>query len=55
MLDLIVILTCTPSLPEPLDDGVKKVAKTGSNQTNSIMTSSGYAELWTSLTDSLLM
>ena len=51
MLDLIVMLTCTPSLPEQPDDGVKKAAKTGSNQANEIITSTGYAELWTSLTD----
>ena len=51
MLDLIVMLTCTPSLPEQPDDGVKKAAKTGSNQANQIITSTGYAELWTSLTD----
>ena len=51
MLDLIVTLTCTPSLPEAPDDGVRKAANKGSNQTNHIMTSSGYAELWTSLTD----
>ena len=49
MLDMIVMLTCTPWLPQQPGDGIKK--KTNSNQGNQIITSSGYVEVWQSLTD----
>ena len=49
MLDMIVLLTCTPWLPQQAGDDIKKGTNTSSN--NQIMISSGYVELWTSLTD----
>ena len=49
MLDMIVLLTCTPWLPQQPGDDIKKGTNTSSN--NQIMISSGYVELWTSLTD----
>lgn len=49
MLDMIVLLTCTPWLPQQPDDDIKKGTSTSSN--NQIIISSSYVELWTSLTD----